>query len=325
MGKSAPKPDKRIGEAAVKSAELGEKYLGWMQGQSEITNAWATEDRARFRNTFEPLQDRMIQDAINAASPERRDALASEAVADVRQQSVLARTQNERLLTSKGVNPASGRYAAETRRSASAEGLAAAGAANMARRTAEGLGDAKMANVVNLGSGIAVNPATSMSLTNQAAGAGFSGAMQGYNQKGSMLLSQHDAQMNAWNAQNQMLGGIGQGVGMVIGAMPFTSSKDSKTNKKKPMSVLDAVKDMPVEEWEYKKGMGDGGGKRHIGPYAEDFQQATGLGNGREISVVDAVGVNMGATQELAAQVDRLEGKIDRMSSKTRGRKKEAG
>ena len=342
-----PKPDPMIGQAAMKAAETGEQYLSWMQDQAAITNAWALEDRDRFKGVFQPLEDRMIADALDYASPERKALAASEAIADVRQQAAIGEQTRNRQMAAMGVNPASGRFAGEARRSGMAGDLAAAGAGNMARRQTEATGQAKMASVVNMGRGMAVNPATSMGLGNQAANAGFAGAMQGYNQQGGLLnqqhgnalnawatqaglaqnawsaqanygLAQHGAQMDAWAAQQGQMAGIGQGIGAVIGALPFPSSKEKKTANRKAMGVLDAVKSMPVEEWEYKQGQGDGGGQRHVGPYAEDFQRATGLGNGREISVIDAVGVNMGATQELAAQVERLESKIDRMGGKSR-------
>lgn len=324
MGKSAPKPDPNIGKAAMASAEMGEKYLSWMQDQSAITNAWALEDRDRHQSVFQPLEDQMVRDAQDYSSPERKALAASEAVGDVRQQFEVGRQQQGRQMAAMGVNPASGRFAGESRRGATAESLAAAGAGNMARRQVEQIGDQKMAGVVNMGRGMAVNPATSMGMANQAGAQGFQGAMQGYGQQGNLLLGQHNAQMNAYNANQNMLGGIGQGFGMVLGAMPMMSSKDAKTNKKKSMGVLDAVKDMPVEEWEYKQGMGDGGGTKHVGPYAEDFKRTTGLGNGREISVIDAVGVNMGATKELAAQVDKLQSKIEGMGSRKPAKKKEA-
>lgn len=314
MGKSSPAPDPRIGEAAVKSAELGERYLQWMQEQSDIANSWAETDRARYKNVFEPLEDRMIADATSYASPERKAAAASEAVADVRQQSALGRQQQTRQMAAMGVNPASGRFAAETRRSGTAEALGAAGAANLARRRVEATGDAKMADVVNMGRGLAVNPGTSLGMAGNMAGAGFQGAMGGYNQMGGMLTQQHNNEMNAWNARNQSMAGIGQGVGMVLGALPFTSSKDSKTNKRKAMSVLDAVKDMPVEEWDYKPGQGDGG--RHIGPYAEDFKAKTGLGDGKTISPIDLHGVTLKAVQELASMVDIVSGKLDAIGAK---------
>jgi hypothetical protein len=98
------------------------------------------------------------------------------------------------------------------------------------------------------------------------------------------------------------MGEIGGALGSIAGL--FMSSKDAKEKKRPVFGVLDAVKAMPVEKWSYKKGMGDGG--EHIGPYAEDFKAKTGLGNGREISVIDAVGVSMGAIKELAAKVDEI-------------------
>ena len=69
MGK--PKSDPAIGQAAAKSAQTGQDYLEFMKGQSGITNQWAAEDRARYKNTFQPLQDKYIADAAAYASPDR--------------------------------------------------------------------------------------------------------------------------------------------------------------------------------------------------------------------------------------------------------------
>ncbi|WP_333826851.1 tail fiber domain-containing protein [Pararhodobacter sp.] len=322
MGKSAPKPDARIGEAALRSAQLGEEYLGWMQGLSEVTTGWATEDRERYQRTFQPLEDRYVAEAADYASPERKAQAATEAVGDVRQQAAMSHQMRERNLTSMGVNPASGRFAGEDRRAAAGETLAAAGAANMARRQVEAIGDSKMSNAINLGKGLAVNPATSMGMTASMGGSGFQGAMQGQGQMGNLLNTQYQNQLQYHQMQNQGMAGIGGAIGSIVGALPMLSSKEYKKDKRKAMGVLDAVKSMPVEEWEYKEGIADGGKARHVGPYAEDFQKATGLGNGKEISVIDAVGVNMGATQELATQVERLEKKIDQIGT---GRGKASG
>jgi hypothetical protein len=128
--------------------------------------------------------------------------------------------------------------------------------------------------------------------------------MGGYGQQGDLLNAQWKQRMAGWEANQGIMGQIGGALGSVVGAMPFMSSKDAKQKKRSVLGVLDAVKAMPVEKWSYKKGMGDGG--EHIGPYAEDFKAKTGLGNGREISVIDAVGVSMGAIKELAAKVDEI-------------------
>jgi hypothetical protein len=312
--KKAPKPDKNIGNAAQATARTGQEYLAFMREQAKITNQWADEDRARSQTVFQPLEDRFIAEAEGYDSPERRAAAVSQAIGDVRQEAAAGRGMQERQLAAMGVNPASGRFAGETRRGSTAESLAAAGAANVARRQVEGTGRGLRADAINMGRGLSVNPGTSMGLSNSAASAGFQGAMSGYQAQGNMLLNQHSAEVNAWGQQQQMLGAVGQGLGMAFGA--WTSSKDTKTAKRKPgMSVLEAVEGMPVEEWEYKKGMGDGGGRKHIGPYAEDFQKRTGLGDGRSINVIDAVGVTMGATKELAGKVRDLSRKLDRAMS----------
>lgn len=300
MGKRAPKPDKRIGEAAMKSAELGEKYLAYMQEQGKVTNQWAADDRERYQSVYQPLEDQFIADAQSYDSPERRATAAAEAVGDVRQQAELSRDASARRLTSMGVNPASGRFGAEEARAGTAEALAAAGAGNMARRQVEAKAEGMQANAINMGKGLAVNPATSMGLSNNASSSGFSGAMQGYGQQGNLLNTQYQQQMQSYGANQQMLGSLGS----AIGTFAMMSSKEMKTDKKQVFGILDAVKEMPVEKWTYKEGAGDG--KTHVGTYAEDFKEKTGLGNGREISIIDALGVNMGAIKELAAEVDAL-------------------
>lgn len=304
-GSAPPKPDKNIGVAALKSAETGEQYLEYMKSQAAVTNGWAEEDRSRYQNVYQPLEDAYIAEAQTYDSPERQAAAAGEAVADVRQQSALAQQASTRQMSAMGVNPASGRFSGERARAATSEALASAGAANNARRTVRAQGDAMRANAINMGKGLAVNPATSMGLSNGASNAGFQGAMAGYGQQGSLLIGQHNAQMNAWQAQQQQTAGLGQALGMVAGAA-WGSSEEIKHDKRPVMGVLDAVKDMRVEKWKYNDGEGDGG--EHIGPYAEEFAQKTGLGNGKEISVIDAVGVAMGAIKELAHKVDAMDG-----------------
>ena len=310
MGKkSAPEPDARIGDAALRSAELGQQYLDFMRPLADETMGWAREDRERNQSVFQPLQDRYIAEATNYASPERMQKATSEAAADVRQEASLARGASSRNMAAMGVNPASGRFASEDRRLTAGEGIAAAGAKNMARRQVEAVGEGKMANAINMGNQTAVSPASLAGLSGQQAGSGFSGAMQGQGQMGSLLNTQYQQQMQGWQARQSMYGGIGGALGSIAGV--FISSKEKKTDKRRPaISSLDAIKNMPVEEWKYKDGEGDGGGKVHIGPYAEDFQKETGLGDGKTISIIDAIGVNMGATKELAEQIDRIESAV---------------
>jgi hypothetical protein len=71
-----------------------------------------------------------------------------------------------------------------------------------------------------------------------------------------------------------------------------------------PADVLERVARLPVSIWEYS----DRPGERHIGPMAQDFHQAFGLGsNDTSISVVDASGVALASIQALADRNEALE------------------
>ena len=306
-GGSAPDPDPNIGKAAMLSAKTGEQMLAWMQDQAKVTNQWATEDRGRYTSVFQPLQDRYIAEADSWASPERMGARADEAAADVALAARQGQEQMARQMASMGVNPASGRFAGMARSAALQTGLATAGARNNARRQVQAEGDARMAGAINLGQGLGVNPGQSMQISNQAGGAGFSGAMQGYGQQASLLNQDYQNRLDAWKTNQQSLGSAMGALGTVMGALPWTSSKEVKTDKAPVKGALDAAKRMPVEAWTYKPGAGDGG--RHVGPYAEDFKAATGVGDGKTIDPISLVGVTLGAVQELSAKVDALEAK----------------
>lgn len=302
---SSPKPDKNMGKAAMMSAQTGADLLAYMKDQAKVTNGWANEDRARYESTFQPLQDQYIAEAKAYDTPGRRAAAASAAVADVKQQAAAARQAQDRQLQASGVAPGSGRSVAETTRAGNAEALASAGAANSARKQVEATGDAMLGNAINMGQGLAVNPATSMGLSNGAMTSGAGGAMQGYGQQASILGNQYSQQMAGYNAGQASLGALGGALGTVAGAF-LMSSKDVKKNKTRVTGILDALESMPVEKWDYEEGVADGG--THIGPYAEDFQAATGLGDGRTIGVIDALGLTMGAIQELSAKVKAMQG-----------------
>lgn len=63
-----------------------------------------------------------------------------------------------------------------------------------------------------------------------------------------------------------------------------------------PMAVLGKVVSLPLSTWSYKASV-EG---RHLGPMAEDFKQAFGLGgDGKSISTVDADGIALAAIQGL--------------------------
>lgn len=351
-GSSAPSPDPNIGKAAMKQAELGEEWLKFAYQQFDVANErqkqqdvianqvtqqqldaskqaqqWATEDRDRYNNTFKPLEDQFINKAQNWDSAERQAQQAAEAKADVLNNASQQRQATERNMASMGVDPTSGRYAGVERSGENATALAAAGAENNARNTVRNQALSLQADAVNMGKGLAVNPASSLGLSTSAGsaamqttagnnaqaaglssimGQGYQAAMTGYGNQANTLNQQYQNQLNAWQANqqssNSLWGGLGSMAGM--GMMAFASSKELKEDKRPAKGSLEAVRRMPVEEWKYKDGIEDGG--QHIGAYAEDFHAATGKGDGKSIPMVDAIGITMGAIQDLDKKVDAL-------------------
>ncbi len=145
------------------------------------------------------------------------------------------------------------------------------------------------------------------------AGRGSGGIMQsgtqtatGYTKQAGVLTNLYNGQLSAWNGQNNaasqsnsdLMGAIGTGAGLIF------SDENAKEKKEPATGTLEAVRSMPVQEWDYKPGMGDG--ERHIGTYAQHFKAATGKGDGRSIPVIDAIGVTMAAVKELDAKVEKL-------------------
>lgn len=310
MGGSAPKADPKIGEAALLSASTGRQMLDWMRGQAQITNGWAREDRARYESLFRPMENRLVREANTIDSDANKQKAVERAVADVRQQSAIEDAGLNRQMMAMGVNPNSRRFNADKRRSNLGQKLAAAGAANMARRQVDAQGDSARANLVNLGRGMAVNPATSMQLSSGAMQSGFNGAMQGFQQQGSLLNTQYQNQLQQWQANQGALGALGGAAGSLLG---FFSSKDVKEGKS-DVDALGAVRKMPVQKWKYKAGVADEG--EHIGPYAEDFTKATGVGDGKTIDPISAIGVTMGAVRQLADKVDAMASRMEPMGAR---------
>jgi hypothetical protein len=69
-------------------------------------------------------------------------------------------------------------------------------------------------------------------------------------------------------------------------------------------AILDRLAHLPISTWTYKT---EAPPARHIGPMAQDFMEAFGVGsNDRTILQVDADGVAFAAIQALHAEVTRL-------------------
>lgn len=208
MGKSssAPSPDPRIGEAALRQAELGEQWLGFAEEQFAIgnerqkkldaitgevgaeqlemmrrANDWSVSDRQRYEEQFRPIEDRIIQDAQTYDSQQRQEAAAAEAKADVVSNAQQARGQTQRQMASMGLDPRSGRFQGIDRASEMQTGLASAGAQNNARNRVRSEGRALRADAANMGRGLPSQAASGAGLGLSAGGAAV-GTNQAANQ-----------------------------------------------------------------------------------------------------------------------------------------------
>lgn len=302
-----------------------------IEGQ-ELANRQAQDYYDYSLRTFRPAEEEFARRAMEFNTEENRRQLAARASTDVEQQMALQRGSAMRALSRMGVNPNSGRMMELLGETGLRAAAMRANAANQATLQSKAMGMNMLAGVSQLGRNM---PATSLQAIGTGVGAGTAagGAMgiadrigQSYSSLGMNALGGQmgaiGGQMNAMNTQyqNQLaydqqqgssMAGIGQLIGMGASMIPFSSEK-VKDGKKpiKEGKALRALENMPVEEWEYKPGIEDGGsGRRHVSPYAEDFQRETGLGDGVRIDVRDQLGVTMRAVQDLAEEVRALKGR----------------
>lgn len=305
-------------EVTRRQLDIGDEQAGW-----------ARADRERYESDFKPLEDEFLAEAREYASPERQAAAAAEAKADVQSAAAVAKATAQREAAALGINPASGRFAGIDRAGEMGTALATAGAANAARQGVRDKGLALKADAVNLGRGLPAQSAQATALglsantnavgINQATnsqylastgimGQGYQGQMAGYAGQANTLQNLYNSEIDVWRTQQQIkaqnAAGIGSALGGIFGL--FMSDEDVKEDKVpiEDGAALDAVNAMPVEEWTYKEGVADEG--RHVGPYAQDFAEATGKGDGRTIAVQDALGITMKAVQDLDDKVERI-------------------
>ncbi|MBP2564638.1 hypothetical protein J2766_001197 [Agrobacterium tumefaciens] len=301
-----------------------EQQLGLATDQAK----WAREDRDRYNSVYKPIEDDFIKEATNYATEERQAEAAAEARADVQTAAANNRAATERANASMGVTPGSGRFAGVQAASDLGTTLAEAGAANTSRQAVRDKGLALKADVANLGKGLPAQAAAgaggSVAASGTALGgaqgtnsqalaastimnAGYGGAMQGYAGQASTLNQQYGLQLEGWKAQQQMKAQNAAGIGSFlggIGGLIFKSDEEAKENKE-PIddgTALEALREMPVEAWDYKQGVADEG--RHVGTYAQDFTEQTGLGDGKNIAAQDAIGITMKAVQDLDKKLD---------------------
>jgi len=78
-----------------------------------------------------------------------------------------------------------------------------------------------------------------------------------------------------------------------------------------PEAILDELSRLPINTWRYRWDPED---VTHLGPMAQDFAAAFGLGpDERVIDPIDAQGIALAAIKALQARITELEGRLDRV------------
>lgn len=248
-----------IQQAALESAKLSREALEWYKSEqarlAPLQDAIARQDMevASFqldqmrkqgeisddyynymRSTFRPLEQRLVREATEYDTEERRDAEAGRAMAEVRQATDGQMGAVKRDAFRYGVNPNDGKFASMRTNGALTSALGEAAAGNNARRQVEATGYARMADAASLGrnlpsaqataiqvgqgsGGLAVNAggaANNVSTTGaDIMGKGFGFGMQGLNQSGNLFGRAADLRREDNSGANSAIGGvIGAGI-----------------------------------------------------------------------------------------------------------------
>lgn len=226
-------------EQDAANRELLAQVLGPQLDAQQNQAKWAQEDRARYQNVFQPLEDNLIADFNSYGTPERIAMERGRAMSDVATSFDAQRRNALQRLESYGVDPSQTRNAALDLGTRIQQGAAMAAAGTNATRVAEDKARALRADAINIGRGMPSQVAQSYGQAVAAGNSALGGAnstfgtsasamgnptawgglgMQGMQGAGNMMSQGYGNQMMAYNAQQQAnastWGGIGSALGM---------------------------------------------------------------------------------------------------------------
>ena len=310
-------------KAIQRAGEVSDAQLASMKQSDAISKDYYDYQKG----TFRPLEQGIVDDSINFDTAARRDSEAAQAQADIGSAGDAARISLARDLASRGGDVNSGNFTASLANAGVREAAAKAGAGNAARKNVELQGYARKMDAANLGRGLASNQATSAGLAlnagnasagnaasmgnitaqgNQIMNQGYSGAQQGLSGAASTYGSMAGIQNQAYANDTDRMMAMAK-----IGASAYAMSDKNAKKNIKPVSgqvSLAALRKIPVKNWDYKEGQGDG--KNHTGPMAQDVRKSLGdatAPGGKMIDMISLAGHTVNAIKQLDKRMARLE------------------
>jgi hypothetical protein len=133
--------------------EITDKVVNKFLETQDVNAATAAADRARYEKVYQPLEDKLVKEAEDYASPERQALEEGRAQATVAQQFEQARDASLRQLEGFGVDPTSTRAAALDVGVRAQQAASQAAAGNQARLATETTGRALRSEAINVGKG----------------------------------------------------------------------------------------------------------------------------------------------------------------------------
>lgn len=293
MGKSNPPPPdytplaEASAEAARIQADLGRQQLdfareqydrsapileGIAQQQMDAQSQQMAQAKDYYDyqvNTYRPLEQSIVADAQRFNTEAYRDQIAGQAAADAGRAFGISQQQNQRAMASMGVNPNSGRFAAQQNASGLQQAAVRANAMTGARNQATQMGYARQLDAAGLGRGLAgasaaayggASSAGSMAGQNaQSAGQNYMGNMAigsgtiaaGQNMQIQGLSNVLNNQTSQYiNTQDSFLGDIGGALGGA--ASIYTAFSDRRLKENIELVGVDEATDLNLYEFNYK-------------------------------------------------------------------------
>lgn len=295
MGKSNPPPPDYtpVAEASAEAAriqgELGRQQLdfareqydraapmleGIARQQMAAQNEQMGQARDYYnyqRDTYRPLERSIVADAQRFNTEAYRDQLAGQAAADAGRAFGISQQQNQRAMASMGVNPNSGRFAAQQNASGLQQAAMRANAMTGARTQATQMGYARQLDAAGLGRGLAgaslgayggASSAGSMAGQNaQSAGQNYMGNMAigsgtiaaGQNMQIQGLSNVLNNQTSTYiNTQDSFLGDIGGALGGAASIYTAFGGSDRRIKENIELVGVDEVTELNLYEFNYK-------------------------------------------------------------------------
>lgn len=164
-------------KALVTSQQAAEAQLAAQNQQTQI----AADYDAYNKGTFRPLEQGIVSDAQNYDTPEKRQAAADAAMADVNQGFSATNAANARSLAANGVDPGSARAMSVRSGQDIAQATANAGAAYRARQGVQSVGTAMKMDAASLGRNLPSNQTAAANSAIQAGNSATGSAATGVN------------------------------------------------------------------------------------------------------------------------------------------------